>query len=606
MDQRRLTAVLAHLTQLPAAAVPSATNAFESGQTRVKWNGWGYEDTEFSLTASGEVFVTGSRYEAAGQELPHAREWVESEIGVETKIVAPSGPPPAAFTPSVENQEFLRAIDSAYARISFQGLERLHHSHGHTAQEIYQLRYGWPESNRLVDCVVWPASHEHVETIVEAAHLHNVVIIPYGGGTSVTNALNPLTGEKRMVVSLDMHLMNAIKWVDRENLTACIEAGAVGKDLSERLAQLGLTLGHEPDSAEFSTLGGWISTRASGMKKNRYGNIEDLLVNCKLVTPTGTLFRDLRVTRISAGPNLNHIILGHEGTLGVVTEAVMKLRPLPEQRIFGAIVFHSLEDGIRFMREVAYNRCQPASLRLVDNEQFRFGRALKPGSSRIEKFVELLKRGYLTQYHGVDLEQLAACTMVFEGSKSEVAAQQKKIYSIAKSHGGIKADAASGERGYALTFMVAYLRDFGFQLGFMSESFETSVPWSQCALLCTRVKETVRAKAKDLGVSGEPFASCRVTQVYDEGACVYFYIAILFQGLEDPIKTFSALEHAARVEIMACGGSLSHHHGIGKHRKEFMQETVGAMGLQTMSQIKNTIDPKNIFANGNLFDVSSK
>eukprot|EP01126_Amoeba_proteus_P045229 TRINITY_DN5054_c0_g1_i12.p1 TRINITY_DN5054_c0_g1~~TRINITY_DN5054_c0_g1_i12.p1 ORF type:complete len:525 (-),score=106.40 TRINITY_DN5054_c0_g1_i12:119-1693(-) len=523
------------------------------------------------------------------------------------KVVAPSGLPPTALPQPIVNEQVLSMFETLGVRRSFDGMDRLHHAHGHTAMEIYQLRYGWPKDFRLPDVVVWPSSHEHVCKIVATCQEHDVCIIPYGGGTSVTYGLIPPKNEKRMIISLDMHEMDKIKWVDKNNLTACIEAGIQGKNLQEKLAAMGLTLGHEPDSAEFSTLGGWISTRASGMKKNLYGNIEDLLVSVCMVTPKGILHRDTMVPRLSSGPDINQIILGSEGTLGVITEAVLKLRPLPECQIFGAVIFPTFSDGVKFMREVAFYRAQPASIRLVDNEQFKFGHALKPkvvGLGNV--MMDVIKKAYVTKWHGIDLGQLSACTLLFEGTPDLVKAQQAKVYALAKLHNGVKADAENGKRGYSLTFMIAYLRDFGFQVGLISESFETSVPWSKALVLCNRVKERVKRKARDLLVSGEPFTSCRVTQVYDTGCCIYFYIAIQFQGLPDPVHTFSELEHAAREEILECGGSISHHHGVGKHRTCFLPQTIGNVGLDTLKAIKNELDPKNIFAVGNFFELVSE
>jgi len=256
------------------------------------------------------------------------------------------------------------------------------------------------------------------------------------------------------------------------------------------------------------------------------------------------------------------------------------------------------------VREVAYYRAQPASLRLVDNEQFKFGHALKPKThGMINSVMDLIKKKYITSWHGFDVNQMAAATVVFEGSQEEVTRQQKQVYAIAKKHHGVKADAANGKRGYELTFMIAYLRDFAFQIGMMSESFETSVPWSHTAVLCQRVKERVRTTSRLLKVPGEPFTSCRVTQAYDSGSCVYFYIAMQFQGLDDPVHIFSELEHAARDEILKCGGSISHHHGVGKHRKSFMKQAIGDTGISAIQGIKRSIDPKNIFACGNLVDI---
>jgi alkyldihydroxyacetonephosphate synthase len=173
--------------------------------------------------------------------------------------------------------------------------------------------------------------------------------------------------ETRMIISVDMSRMNKIKWVDKTNMMACVEAGISGQDLERELKNYGVCSGHEPDSMEFSTLGGWISTRASGMKKNCYGNIEDIVSNIKLVTCKGTYSKLSQWPRVSNGPDVNNIILGSEGNIGVITESVIRVRPIPEVKTYGSVVFPNFEIGIKFMEEMARGRIWPASIRLVDN-----------------------------------------------------------------------------------------------------------------------------------------------------------------------------------------------------------------------------------------------
>ncbi len=156
-----------------------------------------------------------------------------------------------------------------------------------------------------------------------------MVLIPFGGGTNVTQSLMMTGEEKRTIVSVDMTRMNKIKWVDKNNMMACIEAGIIGKDMEKELSKYGVMCGHEPDSVEFSSLGGWVSTRASGMKKNRYGNIDDIVVSIKIATPIGTFQKSQNSPRISSGPDIHEFILGHEGNFGIITECVIKVKPLP-------------------------------------------------------------------------------------------------------------------------------------------------------------------------------------------------------------------------------------------------------------------------------------
>lgn len=184
-----------------------------------------------------------------------------------------------------------------------------------------------------------------------------MVIVPYGGGTNVTQALYLQPQERwadlRMVVSLDMSRMNKVIWVDKDNMIACVQAGIRGQDLERDLQMSGVISGHEPDSMEFSTLGGWISTRASGMKKNTYGNIEDIVQGVTFVTPRGTFRKADHWPRVSAGPDFTQLVLGHEGNLGVVTEAIIKVRPTPEVQQFDSIVFPDFEAGAKFMEEMS-------------------------------------------------------------------------------------------------------------------------------------------------------------------------------------------------------------------------------------------------------------
>jgi alkyldihydroxyacetonephosphate synthase len=269
-----------------------------------------------------------------------------------------------------------------------------------------------------VDAAVYPRFHEDVENIVKLACKHNVVLIPYGGGTNVTHALLINTEETRMVVSVDMSKMNHVRMVDRENMVALVETGIAGKDLEKELERYGVCSGHEPDSQEFSTLGGWISTRASGMKKNRYGNIEDIVITFKVVTPQGTWVRPCNSPRISTGPELNHLFMGHEGNFGIITEALIKVKDIPEVRDYGSLVFPTFDHGCAFMYEVGRVGLRPASLRLVDNAQFQFAVALKANvESTLAAVIEKMKKYYVTEIKKFDPNQLSVATVVFEGDK---------------------------------------------------------------------------------------------------------------------------------------------------------------------------------------------
>jgi len=342
-----------------------------------------------------------------------------------------------------------------------------------------------------------------------------------------------------------------------------------------------------------------VATRASGMKKNVYGNIEDLVIDVKMVTSIGVVEKNSKVPRMSSGPDFQQIILGSEGTLGIITEVTLKIRPLPECRVYDSVVFPDFKSGVKCMREVAKQRCQPVSIRLMDNTQFRFGQALRPVENTFRNLLDTFKKTYLTRVHGFRLESICVMTLLFEGKKLEVVSHKNRIAKIAQSFGGVTAGERNGERGYMLTFVIAYIRDLALEYRVVAESFETSVSWDQALSLCDNVKKTVTNECNKLNIKYY-LISCRITQTYDSGCCVYFYFGFNWTGLDDPVSTYHHIETIARDTIMASGGSISHHHGVGKLRAHWYEKHISKTVLSLYAVSKKTLDPNNVFANGNL------
>lgn len=561
---------------------------------------WGFKDTGFAIDGQGVVRLTGNRYEICGQDLPSLVPWIEDvmQVQIEPREVHASNYP-VQIPEAVTNAAFNDAIRAFLAedQISDAPQIRLRHGHGHTQAEMYAIKYGQVE--RCPDLVVYPRQESDVVRLVEIAKELNVCLIPYGGGTNVTDALKCPAGERRAIVSVDMRQMNKILWIDPANRMACIESGAVGRHIMTQLAEHGFTMGHEPDSVEFSTLGGWIATHASGMKKNRYGNIEDIVLDFNMVTADGTLSRKDLNPRESIGPDPRRFIFGSEGNLGIITQAVVKLFVLPEVQTYGSVLFPDFQAGVAFMYDLQHEGSPPASVRLVDNIQFQFSMALKPRKTGIEVHKSRLEKLFVTKVKGFDPNKMVACTLVFEGTAAEVASQEETLYRIASRHGGMKGGGANGRKGYQLTFGIAYIRDFIMNHYVIAESFETSMPWSKAIALQDNVKRRVLREHAARNLPGKPFITCRVTQVYQTGVCIYFYLAFYYKGVENPSQTFAEIEHAAREEILASGGSLSHHHGIGKLRKAFMPQIMSDPTLAWNARTKAAVDPQNVFGVGN-------
>ena len=562
---------------------------------------WGFRDTHFDFSENGHVIIRGTRYELSGKELPRFLPWVRGVLECDVSpgnLNRPSYPTSIA-EPHIsavcldELQGFLNPN-----QLDTSGEIRLRHGHGHTQEEMYSIKYTM--LGRIPDVVIYPETEAQLMNLVEVAKKHRVSLIPFGGGTNVTDALRCDTHEQRTIVSVDMRRMNRILWIDRTNMMACIQAGAVGRHIMDELKKYGVTMGHEPDSVEFSTLGGWIATNASGMKKNRYGNIEDLVLDVSVVTAAGKLERTSACPRESIGLDLRRLMFGSEGTLGIITSAIVKIFPLPGVQQYGSVLFPTFEDGFKFMYDLARETTPPASVRLVDNLQFQFGLALKPKSSgMLADLKSKAEKFFVTRIKGFAPDKMVACTLVFEGTRREVARQQRDLYRIAARHGGMKAGVENGRRGYQLTFSIAYIRDFLMNYYIIAESFETSAPWSNALALCENVKRRLIDEYQRRGLPGKPFVSARITQIYPTGVCIYFYFGFYYRGTPNPQEIYLELENAARDEILKSGGSLSHHHGVGKLRCAFLPRIMSETALQWKRELKKSLDPTNIFGAGN-------
>ncbi len=562
---------------------------------------WGYTDTRFVLNPDLTVKVTGDRYAVSGYDMPGFIPFLEDTLQIkfdptDLKPERTDKPVP----PPVINDAFCTALAAAFpaTRYTTDTRERLLHSHGQTTvDEVYQVLY--THLDRVADLVFYPESQEEVARLIELAEAHDACLVPYGGGTSVSCALKLPPSETRMIVSVDMRRMDAIEWIDRENLRARVQAGITGAHLEERLAAEGFTCGHEPDSVELSTLGGWIATNASGMKKNRYGNIEDLVENATLVTPRGVVEHRMSMPRVSMGMEPQRLVFGSEGNLGIITSAIIRIHRLPEVKRYGSYVFRDFQTGTAFLHDLTQSGALPASIRLVDNTQFRFGQALKGRPTSKDKLMSRVQQTYLLQIKGFDPRQLAAATIVMEGSAAEVDYQEATIKRIAARHGGISGGAHNGQRGYMLTYAIAYIRDFLTDYHIIGETYETTVPWSNIQEVCDAVAARALEMHREFGLPGQPYVSPRITQCYHTGVCIYFTHGFSARGAEAPDRVFAAIEHEMRATIMAHGGSISHHHGVGKLRRDFIPQTLSPASIELLREIKEAADPNNVFGAAN-------
>ena len=558
---------------------------------------WGFADSKFKVLPDGAVTMTGHRYALSGTEMPELMEFAEKTLKIEIDLhdIQPEVQEKPVTPPNI-NQPFMEAVEAAFSaeQYSVDDLDRLIHSHGQTTvEEVYRVLYD--KLDRICDMVFYLEKEQDAVQIIQLAGEHNVCLVPYGGGSSVSCSLKLPMSETRMIVVVDTRRLNKIVWIDRQNNRACVQAGIIGKDLEDQLALYGYTCGHEPDSVELSTLGGWIATNASGMKKNRYGNIEEVVEGISMVTPKGQLEQLSAMPRVSMGMQMQQLMFGSEGNLGLITKAIIRIHKLPEVTKYNSLVFKNWYVGVDFLRELMQLGTLPASVRLLDNIQFRFGSALKPRPSARDKVMGAIQKGFLLNVKGFDPEELVVATVLMEGTSAEVAYQEKHITQLAKKHGGVVGGETNGKRGYMLTYAIAYIRDFLADYYLIGETYETTVPWSKVHDVC----EAVALKAKELhhanGLPGIPYVSPRVTQLYHTGVCIYFTHGFSTKGVERPDRVFAKMEHELRQTIMDAGGSISHHHGVGKLRADFMDKTMSANTMDALRELKRNQDPQNIF-----------
>lgn len=562
---------------------------------------WGFTDSRFELIPNTRsVTFTGSRYAISGTEMPEFLPFVEEILGVKVNTSKSKRESPAPLPESICNEPFIEAVRQSFNadQFSFQERERRVHSHGQTtADEVYKVLYG--KLDRYADMVLWVETDEDVANLIKLAGEHDVCLVPYGGGTSVSCALKLPVDEKRMIVVVSTRRMNKILWIDRENMRVCVQAGMTGKELEDALQADGLTTGHEPDSMELSTVGGWVATNASGMKKNRYGNIEQLVENVTMVTPQGVIENLQAQPRISLGMSVQQLLFGSEGNLGLITKVIMKVFPLPEETKYESIVFPNMETGVDFLYALTQKGVLPASIRLLDNVQFRFGSALKPKPSTQDMLMNRVQKTFLTKIKGFDPYELCAATVLMEGTKEEVEYQMAVIKKLTKEFGGVMGGATNGKRGYMLTYAIAYIRDFLGDFELLGETYETTVPWSSVMSVMEAVDKRAKELHKEYNLPGRPYVSPRVTQLYHTGVCIYFTHGFSTQGVANPDEVFAEMERELRRVIIESGGSASHHHGIGKIRHEFMQDMVSSTTVEVLKEVKKAHDPDNIFGVAN-------
>jgi alkyldihydroxyacetonephosphate synthase len=548
----------------------------------MKWWGWGDPNLQFPM-----------------DDKPDLWPWVVKKLGISSAVPtavpvdlsAMAMPPPRADARLLDQ---LRAILGP-GQISQQTLERLQHSYGKSFPDLFRVRNG--VVRRAPDVVVFPDSHEQVEALVALAQQLGFCLIPFGGGTNIVGGVNPDADEARAVVTLSLRNMNRLIRIDPQSRTATIQAGALGPKLEADLAAHGHSLGHFPDSFEYSTLGGWLATRSAGMQSDAYGKIEDMVVSIKMATPSGTIVTK-PVPASSAGPDLNRIMLGSEGILGVITEATMRIHRRPAVKDYRGYLFRSFEDGVRGIEECLERGFAPSMVRLQDSGESELAFHMRAPLRGVKGWIQNRVKGWLRSRGYVE-----PCILVVgvEGDAASIAATQRHTRRILKSHGGFSLGTSVGDTWSKDKFNIPYLRDYIMDYGCMADVAETSILWSQVLPLYNATIAAVKARFAQ--EDGTGFIGCHISHTYRTGACLYFTFAAR-QPAGRELDHYYGYKRLVTDTIMSFGGALSHHHAVGTEHRPWMALETSPAGLKTLRALKAALDPKGVLNPGKLLPDS--
>jgi len=480
--------------------------------------------------------------------------------------LAPSLPAPALPAPVLAD---LAAVVGPDHVLTDDETRRLR-TRGKSTPDLLLARAG--DLSDAPDAVVRPGDAAEVRAVLDVASRHHVAVVPFGGGTSVVGGLVARRDPSYAgVVSLDLVRLKRLLAVDAVSMTATLEPGLRGPEAEGLLAEHGLTLGHFPQSFEYATIGGFAATRSSGQSSAGYGRFDSLVVGLTVATPAGTL--DLgRAPASAAGPDLRQLFLGSEGALGVITSVTVRVRRLPEERVYEGWRWSSFAAGATAVRTLAQAQLLPTVLRLSDENETALN---------------------LADPDSVGGASAGGCLMIVghEGTPETVAARRAAVAAALEGLGGTSAGEEPGRAWSAGRYAAPYLRDSMLDVGVLVETLETATWWSHLE----QVHDAVSAALRDS--LGDPsLVLCHISHVYETGASLYFTVAAP-EG-DDPIGRWHDAKRAAAEAIVASGATITHHHAVGTDHQPWLAAEIGEVGIEVLRAAKAAVDPDGILNPG--------
>lgn len=565
---------------MPALMYEEVDTSIDYTRSNLRWNGWGAADREFVYAPY----------------IPAILDALKNRMGVASLPKTPSVSPDELTIPK---SRFSAGQIAALAKlvgkdsIHTSREERTIHAVGRSYYDVLRLRLNAVKS--FPDAVVYPGSEKAVIALLAWAAKNRTAVVPYGGGSSVVGGLEMLHRKgQRAVLCIDLTRLNRLLALDRVSRLATFEAGIYGPVIEGVLNPSGYTLGHFPQSFEYSTLGGWVAARSAGQQSNKYGKIEELLNSMRLVTPKGVI-ETHAFPASAAGPDMDQVASGSEGLLGIITQATVKIHEIPEYRHYFAVIFPDFAHGAEFVRRAAQDEIPLAMSRLSD-----------PGETNLlEMLSEITRHGTLGKVkglvQGIALKLMRVpsshCVLVcgLDGHRADVLDNAFRARELARACGGRYVGTASGRGWLRTRFNMPFLRNHLMENGVGVDTMETSAAYANIDKLHEAVLNAVKKNIPgSLGM-------CHISHSYLDGACLYF--TFMFpMDLSHPIQQWFKLKKIVSDQIVQNGGTISHHHGVGADHAPWYVKEAGPTAVSALRALKASLDPAGIMNPGKLFD----
>jgi alkyldihydroxyacetonephosphate synthase len=449
------------------------------------------------------------------------------------------------------------------------------------------------------DVVLSPTTHDEIEYIIKQANDNHIKVIPIGGGTNVVGALTiqEATSKHNMKCTLNLLNYNELIEIDEEHMTATFQAGILGPELEHILNERGYTLGHFPQSFEYSSLGGWVVTRSAGQESSYYGKIEDLVEQIKVITPIGTLCSN-DYTHDAAGVNLLQLFVGSEGVFGVVSEVKIKIKKLPTSYRWVVAVLPNFEAGTACMKELAQNDIKPSVVRLSDARETDFFMRASEENSGSVVIDNLKKEAQKLIFQWKKLDEPCVLIMRFIQHKQSISASVLFAKQLVDKYNGMIAPSSIGTKWAHSRFRTPYLRDTFVEHGVYIDTMETLIHWNDVHTLyeaLTRNLRKCKAFNKEQGI-----LLTHISHIYPNAACMYFTLMTeMHRGKE--IEQWHEIKDLVSQTIVSNGGSISHHHSVGADHQQWYLRNADPVSLQVLKAVKKVLDPNGILNPGKLF-----